>query len=344
MAGQRITKRVVDSLEIKPNEYALWDAQLPGFGIRVRPSGAMSYMVSYRVGSGRAAPKTRLTIGAVGKITPEQARTLAQGILGAVACGRDPARERRKAKAVADNRLRSIADNYLAREGGQLRTVVVRRATLERLVYPALGDRQIDEIKRSEINRLLDTIEDGHGPRMASLTLAYLRRLMNWHAARSDDFRSPIVRGMGRGVTTKRDRVLAHDELRAFWKASEAWEHPFSRLLRFILLTATRRQEAAGMKWPELKDGAWTIPAARYKTKLDFEVPPCPVRHGTSSPRLPNSPNFAKRRPSAASSSARSRPKRGSCSQIPANPSWVVFPSSRGNSTGSCVPNCAQLP
>src|SRR5277367_3041260 len=44
---------------------------------------------------------------------------------------------------------------------------------------------------------------------------------------------------------TKRDRVLTDDELRAFWKASEAWEHPFSRLLRFILLTATRRQEAA---------------------------------------------------------------------------------------------------
>jgi integrase len=108
---------------------------------------------------------------------------------------------------------------------------------------------------------------------MASLTLAYLRRLMNWHAARSDDFRSPIVRGMGRGVTTKRDRVLTDDELRAFWKASEAWEHPFSRLLRFILLTATRRQEAAGMKWSELKERTWTIPGARYKTKLDFEVP-----------------------------------------------------------------------
>jgi integrase len=190
-----------------------------------------------------------------------------------VASGRDPAKERRKAKAAAENTLRSVAENYLAREGGQLRTVDVRRATLQRLVYPALGARQIDEVKRSEINRLLDNIEDDHGPRMASLTLAYLRRLMNWHAARSDDFRSPIVRGMGRGVTTKRDRVLTDDELRAFWKASEAWEHPYSRLLRFTLLTATRRQEAAGMTWSELKQGIWTVPAARYKTKLDFEVP-----------------------------------------------------------------------
>jgi integrase len=273
LTAKKITKRVIDSLKIEPREYAVWDAQLLGFGVRVRPTGGKSYVVSYRVGSGRSAPKTRLTIGAVGKITPEQARTLALSILGAVASGRDPAKERRKAKAAAENTLRNVAENYLAREGGQLRTVDVRRATLQRLVYPALGARQIDEIKRSEINRLLDNIEDDHGPRMASLTLAYLRRLMNWHAARSDDFRSPIVRGMGRGVTTKRDRVLTNDELRAFWKASETWEHPFSRLLRFILLTATRRQEAAGMKWSELKERTWTIPASRYKTKLDFEVP-----------------------------------------------------------------------
>src|SRR6266853_777955 len=91
MAGQRITKRVVDSLKTKPNEYAVWDAQLPGFGVRVRPSGAMSYVVVYRAGSGRGAPQRRFTIGGVGKIAPEGAREHARGILGAVAQGRDPA-------------------------------------------------------------------------------------------------------------------------------------------------------------------------------------------------------------------------------------------------------------
>jgi integrase len=273
MAGQRITKRVVDGLKARVSEYTVWDAQLTGFGVRVRPSGAMSYVVGYRPGSGRVSPKRRLTIGAVGKITPEQARSRAQGILGDVAHGRDPAKERRKAEAAAGNTLHSVAENYLAREGGQLRTLDDRRATLERLVYPTLGARQIDDIKRSDINKLLDTIEDERGPRMASLTLAYLSRVMNWHAARADEFRSPIVRGMSRGVATKRDRILTEDELRAFWRASVAWEHPFSRLLRFILLTATRREEAAGMRWSELECDTWTIPAVRYKTNIDFELP-----------------------------------------------------------------------
>jgi integrase len=273
MAGGRITKRVVDGLKAGLSEYTIWDGQLTGFGVRVRPSGAMSYVVGYRAGSGRATPKKRLTIGTVGKIAPEQARTLAQGILGAVAHGRDPMRERRKTEAAPKNSLRSVVENYLAREGYKLRTADDQRATFERLVFPTLGARQIDEIRRSDINGLLDEIEDERGPRMASLTLAYLSRVMNWHASRVDDFRSPIVRGMSRGVATKRDRVLTDDELRAFWRASEGWDHPFSRLLRFILLTATRREEAAGMRWSELEGAAWTIPAARYKTNIDFELP-----------------------------------------------------------------------
>jgi integrase len=273
MSAQRITKRVVDGLKAGVSEYTKWDAQLPGFGVRVRPSGAMSYVVVYRAGSGRAAPVKRFTIGAVGKLTPEQARAQARGLVGSVARGHDPAAERRRAKVTAENTLRSVAENYLARKCSRMRTLEARRATLERLVYPTLGARQIESIKRSEIISLLDTIEDDRGPRMATVTLDYLRLIMHWHSTRADDFRSPIIKGMGRGDATKRDRVLTDDELRAFWRAAEVWEHPFSRLLRFTLLTATRRNEAANMRWSEIDGEVWTIPAARYKTNIDFELP-----------------------------------------------------------------------
>jgi len=244
-----------------------WDQSLPGFGLMVTPGGHKSFVCQYRAGrqSRRMAISTVLNLGA--------ARKEAKAVLGAVAKGKDPLTDRRKAEASAENTLKSITENWLAREGSKLRTVEERRATFERLVYPKLGSRQIDEIKRSEINKLLDKIEDENGARMASLTLAYIRRVMNWHATRSDDFRSPIVRGMGRGVATKRDRVLTEDELRALWRASQAWDHPFSHMLRFILLTATRRDEAASMRWLELDGDLWTIPAARYKTGIEFLLP-----------------------------------------------------------------------
>jgi hypothetical protein len=84
---------------------------------------------------------------------------------------------------------------------------------LERLVYPSLGSRQIDDIRRSDVARLLDRIADENGPRMADTTLAFIRRIMNWHASRSDDFRSPIVRGMARTKPSqrRRQRILSDE-------------------------------------------------------------------------------------------------------------------------------------
>jgi hypothetical protein len=177
-------------------------------------------------------------------LTLTDARREAKVILGSVAKGADPLRERRKAGLAGKNTLKAICEEYLMREGGRLRTVSDRRTTLERLVYPVLGTRQIEEIKRSDINRLLDRIEDESGARTASLTLAYLRKILNWHQTRDDDFVSPIVRGMDRGSATKRDRVLADDELRAVWKAADEHKTPFARMLQFILLTGVRRNEA----------------------------------------------------------------------------------------------------
>jgi integrase len=95
---------------------------------------------------------------------------------------------------------------------------------------------------------------------------------IRFHASRSDDFRSPIVRGMGRGSGQARSRILDDDELRAIWKATA--DYPvFGLLLRFILLTATRRHEAGQMTWAEIDGGIWIIPAARYKTKIDHVIP-----------------------------------------------------------------------
>ena len=82
---------------------------------------------------------------------------------------------------------------------------------LEKYVYPwspskhapKLGTRQIDEIKRADVVRLLDHIEDANGPVQADHVLAILRKLFDWHAARSDDFRSPLVKGMGRAAPAK---------------------------------------------------------------------------------------------------------------------------------------------
>ena len=151
-----------------------------------------------------------------------------------------------------------------------------RRAVLERLVFSTkLGARQIADIKRSDIVRLLDQVEDTRGPAMATVVLAILRRVMNWHASRSDDFRSPIIRGMARTKPKERarSRTLTDAELGAVWHTAEGWDGPWGRFIRFVLLTACRRDEAARMTWDELSGDDWVIPAARCKSKRDVVLP-----------------------------------------------------------------------
>lgn len=103
--GKRISKRVVDAAQPVGNEYFIWDSDLPGFGLRIRSSGSRTYVFQYRAGLGRSAPTRRLTLGRVGKLTPDQARGLARTALGEMALGGDPAADKageRKAGSIAD--------------------------------------------------------------------------------------------------------------------------------------------------------------------------------------------------------------------------------------------------
>ena len=76
MAGKKLTKRTVDSLQANGRDYIRWDGELAGFGVRVRPSGAKSYVVQYRAGRGRGAESKRMTIAATTKLTPDEARVI----------------------------------------------------------------------------------------------------------------------------------------------------------------------------------------------------------------------------------------------------------------------------
>jgi integrase len=242
-----------------------FDETLPGLALRVAVSGRKTWTLHFTSpGNGKRA---RLTLGTYPATSLGSARTQALQARSEVEAGRDPR------TGADDDSFKAICEEHLRRS--TIRSKAFSARTLERLVYPKIGARQIGDIKRSEIVRLLDRIEDERGPVMADKTLGIVRRIMNWHASRSDDFRSPIVRGMARTKPNERarERTLTDDELRAIWAAAGTIVGPFGAFIQFLLLTATRRTEAAQARHAEIDGADWMIPAARYKSGRDHVVP-----------------------------------------------------------------------
>jgi integrase len=302
MTSKRLTPAVVEQAKAEPSaeRTIYWDegkGSVSGFGLQVTAAGHKSFVYQYRRGGVSRRMKLdgkflhheaqrdqnngdRLEAPPTGRFTLADAKREAEAVKGAVARGRDPLVELRKATRKGKDTFKAIAEAYLARpEARNLRTARVRRQVLERLVFPPgrLGGRPISEIRRSDVIRLLNRIEDENGAVMADKVFSLIRKVMNWHAIRDDDFVSPIVRGMRAANGQGRTRILTDDELRAVWRAAEAQPGPFGAFVQFLLLTGARRLEASAVSWDELVGADWTLPAARNKTKVDLIRPLAPA-------------------------------------------------------------------
>jgi integrase len=269
----RLTDIAIRNLKPSATRRELPDRGQRGLYCIVQPSGAKTFAVRYRF----AGRPRKLTLQA--GIGLAAARKEAADALYQVQQGRDPAaakaRAREEQRAAAADTLEAVSAEFFKREGGRIRSAGDWQRDLRRLVFPTLGKRPIADIGRRDIVRLLDNVEDNNGPGQANVILGIIRRVMNWHAARSDDFRSPVVRGMARQKKSEhaRSRVLDDAEIRAVWKAAGVMAGPFGYYVRFLLLTAARRNEAAHMTWSEVVATDWTLPAARNKAKVDLVRP-----------------------------------------------------------------------
>jgi Arm DNA-binding domain len=255
---RRLTDRGIAALSAAPlgKRTLTYDGLVPGLAVRVTDRGAKSFVLVTRF-PGSPNPTAR-ALGAVGAISLTDARARAREWIMSISAGIDPA------TVLADRRtntFRTVAEDYQKRDGARLRSARWRMSLLERTVFPVIGNRPVAELKRSEIVALLDRVEDERGLVMRNRTLALIRRILNWHASRSDDYVSPIsgVRGLARPEQA-RDRVLSGPELKALWSATILPPSPFmlrfplgetiptpnvfGALVRFLLLTGARLGEA----------------------------------------------------------------------------------------------------
>jgi integrase len=251
----------------------LQGSQVPrGFGVRVTAGGARSFIINYRI----KRDEYRYTIGSYPDWSALRAVREARNLRQRIDRGENPLEDRKRPPTT--NTVGGLLDEFVERyveKEAKLRTAYPIKRAFDQLVKPSIGKIGIYELRRSDVAQMLDEIADERGLVMADKTLAWLRKAFNWYAGKDDKFNSPIVKGMARTKPTERarTRVLSDDELRIIWPLF-AEAGTFGAMLKMLLLTAQRRDEVATMTWKGIdKDGIWTIPAERYKTKRPNHVP-----------------------------------------------------------------------
>jgi integrase len=246
-----------------------------GFGVRVTTAGARAFILNYRL-RGR---EHRFTIGAWPDWSALKAVREARNLRQRVDRGENPLDDRAPPPEIKT--VSRVLDDFVARyvrnKEKPLRSAAAIESALNRLVKPRIGKLGVYEMRRSHIAEMLDRIEDEVGPVMADRSRAYLRKAMSWYAERDDQFNltAAFVRVEPRADPKQRarTRVLSDEEIGVIWPALGR-AGTFGTLVKTLLLTAQRRDEVAHMSHKEIgKDGIWTIPAERYKTKLENHVP-----------------------------------------------------------------------
>jgi len=267
----RLTKRTVEAAEVRAAEYMLWDGELPGFGVRIMPSGRRSYLVQYRTGR----RSRRVTLGPHGVLTLDQARGMAIEALAEVRSGGDPAGERKERRSALT--VQELANRFDA-EHIQVHlkesTAGEYRRNLRRFILPVLGRHKVLEVTRADVARFHHDLR--HIPYQANRNLEIISKMFNlaemW-GLRPDG--SNPRKHLRKYPEQKRERFLSPSELRRLGEVLDTMEAERVELpsaivaVRLLLLSGCRLNEVMKLCWEhvDLAEGLLRLPDSKTGAK-----------------------------------------------------------------------------
>lgn len=280
----KLTARTVDRLEPAASRFTIWDEDLPGFGVRVEPTGRRTFIARYRAeGGGRRAPLRQATIGAHPTLGVAEARRAARDLMAAARLGGDPLGDRRARRAemtVAELIEAYAADGLVVSRGrrqGEPMKPLTARYTIARLrhhVVPVLGARRLSTITPGDIATLARAVRDGKtakdekaGPRTriivrggegaARKVVRDLSAVFGFAIDRKLVTENPVTTAKVVKVDGRRERTLTLDEVKRLGAAlaeieAEGANRKATAIARLWALTGCRRNEIAALKWSEI--------------------------------------------------------------------------------------------
>ena len=273
MIAEKLSKTVVERIKAADQDVVVWDNTLPGFGVRVKPSGVRSYIIQYR--NRNTSASRRLTIGQHGPLlTFDQAKKQARAMLADAMRGEDPVEIRKTARRAPS--ITDLAVDYMERHAvPKKRPKSVRddRAMLDNIILPKLGAKKVDAIGRRDVEAIQVGMKDR--PYQANRVLSLLSKMFNLAIEWKWRPDNP-AKGIERYQEQKRERWLSDEELRHLCAVLD--EHPNTRAanaVRLQLLTGARLGEVLTSRKEDfdLHRGIWTKPSHQTKQKRTEHLP-----------------------------------------------------------------------
>ena len=288
----KLTKTLLDKVELKDKPYFIWCSELAGFGARVFPSGKKTFYVDYY---NQAGERKRMSLGAYGKLTVDEARKLARITLGDTLRGDDPLTERQTKRGSLT--VSELCDNYfeaaqrgliLGRSGKPKKTSTLDTdaGRIERHIKPLLGKKLVVDLKRSDISKFIRDVTAGKtaytgassklrgkvnvagGAGTASRTAGLLGGILSY-AVSEDIIEHNPAHGVKRPADQKRTRRLDADEFKALGKALASADHmPWQAIvgIKLLALTGCRLSEISKLTWAEVDLDAQSLKLGDTKT------------------------------------------------------------------------------
>jgi integrase len=277
-----LTDKKIKSLQktkAKPGQrYTVWDAELPGFGVRITDKHH-SYIFAGRFPG--SAHWTRREIGACDAISLAAARDIARDWIKILANGQDPRVEmerlEREQARKNDHTFASVVEAYVDERviGPHKERPIMRKwKYVARVLRGSFGktlkDRPIATIDRADILAIIKLKKKRH-PAEARSQLAVVKSLFSWALDQSFGLERSVCSDIKPraviGEKNSRERSLNDDEITALWRAADQTPYPVGPIYKMLLLTGLRRNEVVRAEWSEfdLAKRTWIIPAARMK-------------------------------------------------------------------------------
>lgn len=256
MAKFAFNDLVIRNLELPTRgQVSHWDANVPGFGLRVSQGGAKTFVVL----DPRSKVRTQETIGRYPLISLQDARTEAKRRLAEATLGKHRLRSVKWSAAVTE----FVNEKKRKRRAGTA-------SGYERLLrHFNFGETKLSDVSAHDIQRRLDKLAST--PSEEQHTFVAARVFLRWAYRKHYITENPIGRMQAPHSYVPRERVLTNAELGKVWRA--CGDDAFGRIVKLLILTGQRVGEVTRLSSNMIGVEAATLPAWLAKNNREHTFP-----------------------------------------------------------------------